>query len=77
MGKCQKYLGDLVQTFTDIRALKVMNTCQIITIYFNENKIYGPKTVVTAGTGSIIECGRHTIKQVSYKLSIQYLCDGG
>ena len=54
MGKCQTYLGDLIQTFTDTSALKVMNMCPIITIYLNENKNYGKKTVVTVvpGTGS-------------------------
>ena len=41
MGMCEKYLRDLIQAFTDIRALKV------VTIYFNENNSYGQKTVVT------------------------------
>jgi hypothetical protein len=47
-------LGDLIQTFTDITALKVMNKCQNITIYLNENKDFGHQTVVTVepGTGS-------------------------
>jgi hypothetical protein len=40
-------LGDLIKTFTGIRALKVMNVCQIITIYLNDNKTFGQKTVVT------------------------------
>ena len=55
MGKCQTYLVDLIQTFTDIRALKVMNMCHIITIYLNENKNNGPKNIVTVepGIGSI------------------------
>ena len=57
MGKCQKYLGDIIQPFTGIRALKVMNSCQIITTYLNENKNYGKKIVVTVkrGTGSMYE----------------------
>ena len=44
------------QSFTNIRALKVMNICQIITIHLNENKNDGKKTVVTVepGTGSNI-----------------------
>ena len=48
------YLGDLIQTFTDIRVPQVMNMCHIIKIYLNENKNYGPKAIVTveAGTGS-------------------------
>jgi hypothetical protein len=37
MGKCAKYVGDLIKTLTDIRALKVMNKCQIFT------HIRGPK----------------------------------
>ena len=54
MGKCKKYLGDLIQTITDIRALKVITMCQIITIYLNENNNYGQNTVVIVepGTGS-------------------------
>ena len=44
----EKYLGDLIQTFTDISTLKVMKMCQIIiTIYLFENKKYGQITVVT------------------------------
>jgi hypothetical protein len=31
--------SDLIQTFTPIKAIKVMNMRQIITIYLNENKI--------------------------------------
>ena len=58
MGKCQKYLktSDLIKTFTDIGALKVMNMCQTIAIYLSENKIYGQKTVVTVEpeTGSSV-----------------------
>jgi hypothetical protein len=48
-------LQDLIQTFTDIRASKDINTCQIITMYLNGKKIYGQNTVVTMepGTGSI------------------------
>jgi hypothetical protein len=48
-------LHDLIQTVTYIRALKVMNRCQIITIYLSGNKHYGQKTVVTVepGTGSM------------------------
>jgi hypothetical protein len=47
-------LHDISQTFTDVTALKVMNMCQIVTIYLNENKNYGQKPVVTVepGTGS-------------------------
>ena len=54
MGKCKKYLGNLIQTFTDTRPLKVMNMYQITTIYLNEKKNYWQKTVVTVepGTGS-------------------------
>ena len=54
MGKCQKYLCNLIQTVTHIRALTVNNICQIITVYFNEKQNYAQKTVVTveAGTGS-------------------------
>jgi hypothetical protein len=44
MGKCQKYLHDLSQTLTDIRALKNMNMCQILSIYLIANKSYGQKT---------------------------------
>jgi hypothetical protein len=45
-------LGVLIQTFTDNRALKVMNMCQIIEIYLNENKKGGRKTVVTVELGT-------------------------
>ena len=38
------YLHDLSQTFTDIRVLKVMNMCQILSMYLNANKNYGKKT---------------------------------
>ena len=34
-GKWQKYLLQLNQIFTDIRVLKVMNMCQIITLYIS------------------------------------------
>ena len=39
-------------TFTDIRALKVMNMCKIITIYLNESKNYGKKNVVPVELGT-------------------------
>jgi hypothetical protein len=50
------WASDLIETFTDIRALKVISMCQIITIYLNKNKNYGHKTVVTVEprTGSTI-----------------------
>ena len=35
---------DLSQTFIDIRAVKVMNMYQILSIYLTANKHYGPKT---------------------------------
>jgi hypothetical protein len=56
MGKCTKYLDALAQTFTDIRALTVMNMCQIWSKYLSANKKYGQKTVVTVepGTGRSI-----------------------
>ena len=38
--------------FIDIRALKVMNMCQIITIYLYENQNYGQKTVVMGEPGT-------------------------
>jgi hypothetical protein len=44
MGKCQIYLHDHPQTFTDIRALKIMNMYQILSIYLITNKNYGQKT---------------------------------
>ena len=35
MGKCQKYLYDVSQTVTDIRALKMKNMYQILSIYIS------------------------------------------
>ena len=56
MGKCKNQLHDLSQTFTDIKALKVMNICQIYSLYHIANKNYGTKTVGTVepATGSIM-----------------------
>ena len=42
---------DIIQSFTDINALKVMSMCQFITIYSNETKIMAQKTVVTVEPG--------------------------
>jgi hypothetical protein len=53
MGGMVKYLHDLNQNRTGIRALNVMNMCQILTIYLNENKNYGRKTVVTGEPGTV------------------------
>ena len=50
MGKSKKELRYLSQIFTDIRALTVMNMCQILSLYPTANKNYGPKTVVTGQT---------------------------
>jgi hypothetical protein len=44
MGKCQKYLHNLSQTFTHIKAIKFMNMYQILSIYLIANKSYGQKT---------------------------------
>ena len=46
-GVTSPTLHDLIETFTDIRALKFMNMCKIIPVYLNENKNYGQKTGVT------------------------------
>ena len=53
LGKCQKYLHDLIQTFPDIRALTVMNMFQIIATYLYENIV-----PVEPGTGSRTKVGR-------------------
>ena len=49
-----------------------MNMCQIITIYLNENKHYGQKTVVTVepGTGSTYNCVTHFIHDTCIKVQI-------
>ena len=44
MGKCQKYLYNLSQTFTDIRAFKIINVYHIVSIYLITNKNDGKKT---------------------------------
>ena len=51
MCKCYKYLSNLIQTFTDIRASKVMNLCQNTTIYLNKNRNYVTVVTVEPGTG--------------------------
>ena len=43
-------VGDLIKKFIDIKTLKDMNMCQIISIYLNENKIGGKKTDFYSGT---------------------------
>ena len=43
MGNYQKYLTNLYQTFTDIKALKVMNVYQILIIYLIPEKNNGQK----------------------------------
>ena len=45
---------NIIKVFADIRAIKIMNMCQILTMYLNGNKNDGKKTVVTVepGTGS-------------------------
>ena len=50
MGKCQKYLDDFSQIFVDIRALKSMNMCQILSIYLTpNNKKLWPKKLGKPG----------------------------
>ena len=43
MGKCQQYLFDLSEPFTDIRALQIMNMYQILSIYLSTKKIIAKK----------------------------------
>jgi hypothetical protein len=43
MAKCEKYLHDHSQTFTDIRGFKIMNMYQILSLYLTVNKHYGIK----------------------------------
>jgi hypothetical protein len=43
MGNYQKYLTNLYQTFTDIKALKVMKVYQILIIYLIPEKNNGQK----------------------------------
>jgi hypothetical protein len=43
MGNYPKYLTNLYQTFTDIKAVKVMNVYQILVIYLIPEKNNGQK----------------------------------
>jgi hypothetical protein len=61
MGKYKKKLHDLSQTVTDIRALKVMNMCKILSVYISPCKQnLWPKNWVTrepeTGSTNISTC---------------------
>ena len=74
LNLAQNYLCDLVQTFTDVRALKVMTMCQIITMYLNGKKIMAEKLLlqwnvelVAAYAGSTLHITKSCCKKTEEK----------
>jgi hypothetical protein len=54
MGKCEKYVHDHFQIFTNIRGPKVRNTCKIPTIQLTTNKVMAKKQADKRNPGRTI-----------------------
>jgi hypothetical protein len=55
MGNYQKYLPNLYQSFTDIKAVKVMDVYQILVIYLIPEKNNGKKVCFKGNLKRLVE----------------------